>query len=75
MWGASAGGSAVWGDSPLDYAMRELAEESGTIDSEKSFTKLSERVEEDVRALWNKYLCVTACDKGSVTLREGETIA
>ncbi|MCR4939406.1 MAG: NUDIX domain-containing protein [Treponemataceae bacterium] len=70
MWEASAGGSALKGESPLQGALRELREETG-IEAE-SLELL------DQSFLGNcihcRFLCQTDCDKKSVRLQEGETV-
>ena len=68
---ATAGGSAVKGEDRLTCAIRELGEETGI---------RSERLREIGRftshdTIYYNYLCVTDCDKLSVTLQEGETIS
>ncbi|MBP5653900.1 MAG: NUDIX hydrolase [Clostridiales bacterium] len=72
MWEATAGGAALQGESPMECARRELAEETG-IRSED----LSEigRVASDVtHSFYVEFFCQTDCDKDSVILQEGETI-
>ena len=73
MWEATAGGSALKGETPTECALRELREETGI-----SATKL----EEIRRFVWDpshcvhiEYLCETDCDKDSILLQEGETVA
>lgn len=68
---ASAGGAAQKGEDPLTAAKRELREETG-IDSDE-LTELGHMIYK--RMLCYQYLCVTDCDKSSVTLQEGETIS
>lgn len=71
MWEATAGGSAIVGETPEECARRELAEETGI-----SAGKLTEvgRVTGG-HAHYVEFLCETDCDKNSVTLQEGETTA
>lgn len=71
-WEATAGGSALKGEEPLDCIRRELREETG-IDA-ASFEFVSRKV---VRGdtLFYTWLCVTDGDKSAVTLQEGETDA
>lgn len=71
MWEATAGGSALKGETPLDCALRELSEETG-IRAEK-LTKVGQ-VRSD-NTFFVEFLCVTDCDKDSVTLQAGETVA
>ena len=71
MWEATAGGSALRGETPPECARRELFEETGI--AARALTELG-RVRGG-NALYVEYLCVTDCDKDSVTLQEGETCA
>ena len=73
MWEASAGGSALQGESPLQAAIRELREETGII-SEK-LEELGTVVKPENHSVYVCYLCETDWDKDAVTLQEGETIA
>ena len=73
MWEATAGGSALQGESPLDCAIRELREETGI---------RAEQLEEVGRvraagrnAIYCEFLCITDCKKDSIILQEGETSA
>ena len=73
MWEATAGGSALQGENPLDYAIRELREETGIH---------AEHLEEVGRvraagrnAIYCEFLCITDCKKDSIILQEGETSA
>ena len=73
MWEATAGGSALQGESPLDCAIRELREETGI---------RAEYLEEVGRvraaghnAIYCEFLCITDCKKDSIILQEGETSA
>ncbi len=71
MWEATAGGSALQNESPLDCAVRELREETG-IDS-NDLIEVGRVTTNDT--IYVEFLCVTNCDKDSVTLQAGETIA
>jgi len=73
MWEATAGGSALKGETPLESAFRELQEETGIKASE--LTEIGRVVRDQTRSCYVEYLCVTDCDKDSVVLQEGETIA
>jgi 8-oxo-dGTP pyrophosphatase MutT (NUDIX family) len=69
MWEATAGGSALQGESAVEGALRELREETGII---------SETLEQldwscGGTAIHCRFLCVTDCAKDSVKLQEGET--
>lgn len=71
MWEATAGGSALAGESPLECAHRELLEETG-IDA-AYLTQLGTVTTDD--RIYVEFLCVTDCNKRAVTLQEGETSA
>ena len=73
MWEATAGGSALRGEDPKECAIRELREETGIITSE--LQEIRRFVWEPTHSFYVEFLCETACDKNSVTLREGETAA
>ncbi len=70
MWEATAGGSALQGESPLQGALRELGEETG-IEAD-SLEPLDQTLGQT--CIHCRFLCVTACDKNSVKLQEGETV-
>ena len=71
MWEATAGGSAVQGETPLDCAVRELREETGIASDD--LTEVGRITTNDT--IYVEFLCVTSCDKDAVTLQAGETIA
>ncbi len=71
MWEASAGGSALQGESPLECAKRELFEETG-IRAEK-LTELGKIIMIEDQTILGEFLCVTDCEKDSIKLQEGET--
>ena len=71
MWEATAGGSALQGETPLECAQRELFEETGI--ASESLTEVGRVVSRDT--IYVEFLCVTDCDKSSVRLQEGETAA
>ena len=73
MWEATAGGSALQGETPLDCARRELREETGIVVTQ--LTEVGRMVESSVHAIFVEFVCVTDCDKDAITLQEGETIA
>ena len=70
-WEASAGGSAVKGETPEDCAKRELFEETGIICS--SFELIKITFSERSHTLIYSYLASVDCDKNSVVLQDGET--
>lgn len=71
MFEATAGGAAKKGEAPYTAALRELLEETG-IRAEK----LLELKHMTCRKMiCYQYLCVTDCDKKSITLQKGETIS
>lgn len=69
---ATAGGSALKGESALEGAIRELKEETG-IESTNLFL-ISKSVNSLTQGLYYIYLCETDCNKDSIILQEGETI-
>ena len=71
MWEATAGGSALAGETPLECALRELKEETGIHSS--NLTEVGRVVSEERRSLYVEFLCVTDWEKDHVTLQEGET--
>ena len=71
MWEATAGGSALRGETPLECAVRELREETG-IESEH-LTEIG-RVRSH-NTFYVEFLCLTDCKKDSIILQDGETIA
>lgn len=73
MWEATAGGSALKGEDPLTCAFRELREETGIIADK--LEEIKRFVKDSTHTFYVEYLCETDCDKDSVLLQEGETIA
>ena len=73
LWEATAGGSALRGETALDCALRELCEETGV--AAEALTEVGHVVSDANRTLYVEYLCVTDCDKERITLQEGETDA
>ena len=73
MWEATAGGSALQGEKPLDCAIRELREETGI---RAEYLEEVGRVRAAGRnAIYCEFLCITDCKKDSIILQEGETAA
>lgn len=73
MWELTAGGSAIQGESAIECAIRELKEETGIISN--NLQELGTVVSYENKTIYCDFLCVTDCDKDSVTLQQGETIA
>lgn len=72
MWEATAGGSALAGETPLDCARRELREETGIIAGR--LAEVGRVTSEANRSIYVEFLCETGWDKAAVTLQEGETV-
>ena len=72
-WEATAGGSALQGETPLDCARRELLEETGIAAGE--LRELGRVVCEENRSVYVDFLCLTDWDKQDVRLQAGETSA
>ena len=68
---ATAGGSALKGENAHSCAMRELQEETGIATG--TLTNIGRFISRDT--IYETFLCVTVCDKNSVTLQEGETVS
>ena len=74
-WGgyyeATAGGSALKGEDKLSCAIRELWEETGieacSLPAIGCYTSHE--------TIYHNFLCITDCDKASVTLQKGETVS
>ena len=71
LWEATAGGSALQGEAPLDCARRELREETGIRAEE--LQELGRVRSADTHYV--EFLCETDWPKDRVTLQEGETVA
>lgn len=72
MWEASAGGSALQGETPLDAARRELAEETGIAASD--LIEVGRIADKSHHSVYAEFLCVTDWDKDKIQLQEGETV-
>ncbi len=68
---ATAGGSALKGEDKITCAKRELLEETGIVAD--SLEEIGTFLSHDT--IYFQFLCVTDCDKSSVSLQEGETIS
>ena len=69
MWEATAGGSALQGETDVEGALRELREETGIVAEKLEFLDKSLG-----KHCWHvRFLCVTDCDKNSIKFQEGET--
>lgn len=69
---AGASGSILRGETPYEGALRELKEETGITAGGLTFLFAASNLKD---TLYTCYLCHTDCDKQSVALQEGETIA
>ena len=71
MWEATAGGSALQNETPVECAVRELYEETGI--PSRALTEVGRVLSGNT--IYVEFLCVTDCRKDSVRLQVGETIA
>lgn len=71
-WEASAGGSAIWGEEPLDAAKREIFEETGL--KAIKMELVSNELCEENHSMYYSYLAVVDSNKDAVVLQEGETV-
>lgn len=72
MWEATAGGSALKGESPLECATRELFEETGVKSS--TLKEIGRVIFPKTHSAMVCFYCLTHCDKDSIVLQEGETV-
>ncbi len=72
MWEASAGGSALIGETPLQCAVRELREETGI--NTTALTKVGTEFDDKTHSVYVEFLCVTNWEKTAIQLQDGETI-
>lgn len=72
-WELTAGGSVLKDEQVEAGAFRELQEETGIVAS--TMRELGRDVSDYHRALYVVYLCIVDCEKTSVKLQQGETIA
>ena len=68
---ATAGGSALKGEDAISCVERELLEETGICSD--SVTLIGNTISKNT--IYFNFLCVTDCDKSSIKLQEGETVA
>ena len=73
MWEATAGGSALKGESAIECARRELKEETGI--EEATLQEIGRVVREENQSIYVEFLCETECDKRAIKLQKGETVA
>ena len=71
MWEASAGGSALQGETPLECAVRELREETGILSDH--LTEIGRVLHRGHQTIYVEYLCRTDMDKNHIILQEEET--
>ncbi len=71
-WEASAGGSALAGETPEEAARREMMEETGLTAVKMDLIGITRKPE--TRSVIYAYLGKVACDKKEVRLQEGETV-
>lgn len=69
---ATAGGSALKGEDKWDCIRRELREETGILCEE--FQQVGYLIMDEIHSIFYSCVCVTDCDKQSITLQDGETI-
>ena len=73
MWEATAGGSALTGETPFECAKRELWEETGVVSDE--LAEVGCIIDHQAHSIYVEFLCVTDWNKDNISLQEGETIA
>lgn len=73
MWEATAGGSALKGETDMEAAERELREETG-IEADELY-EIGRTISDETHCVYVEYYCTTDCDKDSILLQEGETVA
>ena len=71
-WEASAGGSALAGETPEECARREMLEETGLKAEHLELIGITRKPE--TRSAVYAFIAVTDCEKESVQLQEGETV-
>ena len=73
LWEATAGGSALKGESPFLAAKRELKEETGI--SAFGLVEVGKEYSDETQAIYIEYLVVVDINKDEIKLQENETIA
>lgn len=69
---ATAGGSALVNETPLECVKRELKEETGIECDE--FTLVNYEINKEKHGIYYSYVCTVDCPKDSIVLQEGETV-
>lgn len=72
MWEATAGGSALAGETPLQCAIRELREETGIIPTD--LVEVGREVSNRTQSIYVEFSCITDWDKDKISLQKGETV-
>ena len=72
MWEATAGGSALIGENPLQCAIRELKEETGIVSA--NLVEVGREVSEETHSIYIEFLCITDWKKDKISFQQGETI-
>lgn len=72
MWEATAGGSALAGENPLQCAIRELKEETGIIST--NLVEVGREVSDETHSIYVEFLCITDWEKDNISLQKGETV-
>ena len=73
MWEATAGGSTLKGETPMEGAYRELFEETGI--KAENLIPIGTETKIEHNTHYASFLCITDCPKDSIVLQKGETIA
>lgn len=73
MWEATAGGSALQGEQPMECAKRELFEETGILTT--TINQLGTVIHKAHHSIYCEFICTTETNKDAITLQGGETIA
>lgn len=72
MYEISAGGSVLKGETSLEGAIRELAEETGICEERLILDYIE--ISEEERTIYNMFYVITDCNKNSIKLQKGETV-